>query len=296
MLDITLDKLIALLGNPTRQTGHQYYFRCPACSAGGGDTSGDNLLYNDKKQLLKCFACDDGAKQVLHMLNKKFGSYTPPTEKQQKQYTPWWKANLENLALYMLQAHEEMNVYAEQWLWERHGINKQTIEYCNIGYDDQPFMNIGASVCFPLISLNHNLTLVGFELRQIGSEKIIRHTYDAPRCLCVTYDIDNADCIIITEGHKDSYCLMQLLKEKDQLERFTILTPAHGVNDILHNMEAIDFTRYKHFYLLLDNDKAGDTATQQIIQQYEVFKDMRKTILKGYNDIGEMWMKEYVCN
>lgn len=297
MLDITLEELTNILGVPTRTTGHQHYFRCPACSAGGGDTSGDNLLFNDRKGVLKCFACEEGAKEALKMVNSKRqqNSYTPTAAKvERKEYTPWWQKNSENLAIYMCEAEEEMTINVATWLQEKHGINRQTIKDCSIGYDANPNMlKIGASVTFPIISLNHNECLVGFELRQIGDEKRIKHTLDTPSCLCIVSDNVQAKYLIICEGFKDAYCFRQFLILKDLLDQFTILTPAHGVNDILNNLYVINFTRYKSCFLLLDNDMAGNKETQKILERYPFFIDKRN-ILGKCEDVAEWWKENYV--
>lgn len=296
MLDITFDELISILGEPTRSTGHQHYFRCPACSSAGGDTSGDNLLFNDKKGVLKCFACDDGAKEVLRMINsrRQQKTYTPIARKiEHQQYIPWWQKNLENLSIYMCEACEEMTDEVADWLWHKHGIDKQTIDECAIGYDCKPTMlAMGPSVTFPLISLNHDGIIVGFELRQVGDKKYIKHTLDAPSCLCIVDDNKDANYLIICEGFKDAYCFRQFLKTKNLLEQFTILTPAHGVNDIFNNLNAINFTRYEYCYLLLDNDKAGDDETSKILEQYPFFIDKREIL--GMNEDVADWWKSYV--
>lgn len=298
MLDVTLDELISVLGSPTRTTGHQHYFRCPACASSGGDTSGDNLLFNDKKGVLKCFACDDGAKEVLKMVNsrRQQKSYTPTVHKQTLQkYTPWWQKNLDNLCEYMCETNNEMTDEVTDWLWQKHGIDKQTIEDCMIGYDDHPTMlAIGPSVTFPMISLNHDFTIVGFELRQVGDKKYIKHTHDAPSCLCVIDDNKDAYCLIICEGFKDAYCFRQFLKLKNSLHKFTILTPAHGVSDIFNNLNVINFTRYSFCYLLLDNDKAGDEETAKILEQYPFFQDQREIMgLNREEDVANWWMRSY---
>lgn len=295
MLDVTLNELISVLGNPTRTTGHQYYFRCPACSSMGGDTSGDNLLFNDKKGVLKCFACDDGAKEVLRMINSKRhdNGYTPTANMPRKQYTPWWQKNIDNLWQYWVEASNEMTAEARQWL-HNCGILDETIDEWMIGFDSDPnIVHIGPCVCFPMISLNHDNQLVGFELRQVSDKKVIRHTYDAPSCLCCIADNNKARCLVICEGFKDAYCFMQFLKLKKILQQFTILTPAHGVSDIYHNLDVVNFTRYDYCYLLLDRDEAGDRETKKIMKQYHFFID-RRDMLGECEDVAEWWTKKYV--
>ena len=294
MLDVTLDELIKVLGNPTRTAGHQYYFQCPACAQSGGDTHCDNLLYNDRKGVLKCFACDDGAKEALRLINANRNSSTYEVLHRHTEKKPtklWWQENAENLYIYMIEAHEEMPNYVTKWLWENYGIDQDTINECDIGFDNQPNMvSIDASIIFPMFSLKHDSQLVGFELRQMGPKKVIRHTLDAPSCLCAIWGPMNAEYLIICEGFKDCYCLLQLLKQKvgDKINKFLICTPAHGCRDIVKNIPDANLTGFKKCYLVLDNDEAGDKATEEILKQYPFFIDKR-AILKGYKDVCEYW-------
>lgn len=295
MLDVTLKELVTVLGSPSKQSGQQFYFRCPACSAGGGDTSCDNLLFNAKKHVLKCFACEDGAKEALRLVNlwrKDHNIDTISNAKvEQKPQKLWWKQNKENLYQYWIEAYEELNNDARRWL-HNCGIRDDTIDELMIGYDENPtILNIGSCVCFPMISLNHDLQLVGFELRQIGKQKIIRHTYDAPKCLCVVCDCKSAHKLIICEGHKDAYSMLQILVDKGVKSEFTILTPAHGVDDIIDNLTGIDFNRYTSCNLLLDNDQAGDRVTEKIIREYPIFKDVR-SFIKPYKDVNEYFVEK----
>lgn len=293
MLDIKLEELINVLGTPKRSVGHQHYFRCPSCASVGGDSSGDNLLFNSKKGVLKCFACSNGAKEVLNLINKKRG----PQDYKKIQKNPiirdsknWWELNLDNLIKYQIAVISEMKPYVFDWLKRKHGITKEAIDACGIGFDNKPSMvNLQSSVCFPMYSLNHNLKLVGFELREMGLEKRIRHTPDSPSCICGVYGRINADYLIICEGFKDAYNLYSMLKDKD----FLICTPAHGCKDILNNLEDLDLSKFKKCYLLLDNDKAGDEATKEILDKYPFFIDKR-SLLKGYKDVSEYWMSKNV--
>lgn len=292
MLDVTLEQLINILGKPTKKIGHQYYFRCPSCSQNGGDTSGDNLLFNERKGLLKCFACDDGARHVLHLLKQKTNNIAAIPTPHRRETPIWWQANNTNLWQYWGEAYQEMTEDVRYWL-NSSGINDETIDEWMIGFDSNPsIVKIGPCVCFPMISINHDSKLVGFELRQVGKEKIIRHTYDSPKCLCLINDNLMATKLIICEGFKDAYSFMQLLKVKKQKEDFTILTPSHGVNSIIDGLADVDFTRYKKCFLLLDNDKAGSEVTEAIIQKYPFFKDTRH-LLRGYKDVNELWKEQY---
>lgn len=293
MLDITVEQLTNVLGGPTKHVGHQYYFKCPACSASGNDTHGDNLLFNERKQLLKCFACDEGARQVLRLINQQQPIQQVNRMTQHYNSKLWWQSNRDNLWQYWALSYDEMTNEARKWL-NNCGIMDDTIQEWMIGFDSSPsIVKIGPCVCFPMISINHDNQLVGFELRQINKEKVIRHTYDSPKCLCMISDSITATKLVICEGFKDAYSFMQIVKQKEQQQDFTILTPSHGVNSIIDSLKDVNFTRYKKCFLLLDNDDAGSDVTNKIMQEYRFFKDIR-CLLKQYKDVNELWLNEYV--
>ena len=291
LCDVTLEDVIAELGKPTRQSGHQYYFQCPDCASAGRDNSRDNLLFNDAKGLLKCFACDTGAKSALRAINHRKGYkkdetrvYAHSSAQSVNVLPRWFEINRDNLINYLFQSIDELGLSAFRYLDGR-GLTKQTIDDCGIGYDDNPSMvKMGPSVTFPMFSLNHNMELVGFELRQIEGGKNIKHTLDSPSCICAVYGKYNAPNIIICEGFIDAYSLTQLLGNKK--DDFLICTGAHGVKSILPNIGGLDLSYFENCYLLLDNDDAGNTSTRQIIDNYPIFKDKRN-LIKGCKDINE---------
>lgn len=295
MLDISLEELKSILGEPTSVRGHQYFFRCPSCAASGGDRHGDNLLYNERKRVLKCFACDDGAAQVLQMINQYRKEHNIQIDRRDDapivESKQWWQVNQDNLLLYLEQTVDELKPYVQQWLLKKHGITSRVMEECGIGYDGSPSMvRMGSSITFPMWSVKHS-TLVGFELRQVGDEKVIKHTPQAPSCLCCVHRWPWAKRLIICEGFKDAYNLLEMMW--DRKDEVNIYTPANGVGDIFHNIQTLPLGDFDKFYLLLDNDNAGDKATQKIIEKYPFFVDMRG-ILKGCKDVSEYRMSK--CN
>lgn len=226
-LDIDFNELISVVGEPSRSAGSQHYFQCPACAAGGGDTHRDNLLFNTRKGTLKCFACDDGAKETLKLINAKRHqtNYVPQARSQKEVVPMWWEKNADNLWIYQCEAEAEMTIDVLNWLLDKHGICGSTVRKCGIGYDDSPTMlKMGASVAFPMLSMNHlsdngSTRLVGFELREIakplaGQKRVIKHTPEAPSCLCLISGSTDCKKLAICEGFKDAYCFMQLLEKK----------------------------------------------------------------------------------
>lgn len=291
MLDIQLGDIINAIGQPTKKTGHQYYFRCPVCQSRGEDTTGDNLLFNDNKKILKCFACDEGSKEVLRLINEcRSRNCTSITQHQvTRTAKKWYEVNKENLLQYLFESIDELSSTAIKYLQGR-CISTKIAELCGIGYDSKPNMvSIGSSITFPMFSLNHNEQLVGFELRELGTKKNIKHTLDSPSCICITWgSLIRVKHLVITEGFVDAYSLLELLKNR-RPEDYLIATGSHGCKSILPSLSGIDFSRYENCYLILDNDDAGEQATRSILNEYSFFKDKR-SLLRGCKDINE-----YLC-
>lgn len=306
-LDISVDELRAVLGAETKSKYGTYYFRCPECAKYGKDTKGDNLVFNSSNGKLRCFGCGEGQTTVLKMINEvrqKNGYWNHENfekrqnlKKQREEQAKkplWYEINKEELFQYQCEAEQELLEARPivEWLYEKHGINRQTIEDCGIGLDCDK-----NAICFPIYSISHEQMLVGFEYRLIGDKKQIWRTPQAPACLASIWGRTAAPNIIICEGFKDAYCLKQMLELQNKAGDYYILTPANGVADIKNHLPLIDFTQYKTCYLLLDNDEAGDKVTAEILEEYTFFIDKRGFLKKNnIEDVADYWRFKYGSN
>lgn len=300
-LDITINDLKRVLGEPTRVNRHQYYFRCPECAKHGADRSGDNLLFNSDKGLLKCFACDDGAKEALKLINQSkdvsaSSSYIVGNV-EHKEPNYFYQNNINNLFDYWEQAIQELQsnkIYYKK-LTNKHYIEKDVAQDLGIGLDLEPnFPNLSKMepcFVFPMIMPKYGNLITGFELRQIEGEKVIRRSPSIPTSLCKVWGLDR--CIkdkkhaVIVEGFKDACNLYSLFKNSNKkLWEWFIYTCPHGVGSLLGCMEDIDWSQFNGCYLILDNDEAGDGMTEKVLQRYPFFKDKRN-LLKGFKDISD---------
>lgn len=280
MLNITVEQLIAVCGSPTRVSGSQYYFRCPVCSAGGGDSHGDNLLFNERKGFLKCYACG-GERQVLRMINHKFDTCNIPIRTRSTLKVRWYEVNKDNIYYYYLNTLEEPKPY--DLIYEKFKWPKESLE-C-VGYDPNPshlFPSLTEqSLIFPVITYSGDM--IGFEARAI-QEKKLRHTKDLPNCLAYFKASSQFDKLVICEGFKDAFTFNLLYPD---IKR-DIATPTNGVGALLSALQTINISHYEEITLVLDNDRAGDDMTRKVIQEFgSRFKDGRK-ILKGKKDIWEL--------
>lgn len=281
MLNITAEQLIAVCGSPTRVSGSQYYFRCPICSIGGGDRHGDNLLFNESKGLLKCYACG-GERKVLQMINDRFILPEQPVRMRSKLKVKWYEINKENISTYYCLSTMEPKPYdliCKHFKWTKEQLDKT--DY--VGYDDNPsqlFPSLTApSLIFPVI--NYHSEIVGIEARAIG-EKKIRHTKDLPNCL--SFVTRGFNKLVICEGFKDAFTFHLLYPHIGR----DIATPSNGVGTLMQALESIDINSYEEIILVLDNDKAGDDMTRKVLSEFDSrFKDGRK-VLRGKKDVWEL--------
>lgn len=300
-LDISVEELREVLGHETKSKYGTYYFRCPECAKMGKDTHGDNLVYNSSNGRLRCFGCGEGQMTALRMINEyrqKTGYWLKSKEEREKSKPKiekkplWYEINKEELLMYMCEATEEL-LDAEpvvEWLYNKHGINKQSISDCGIGMDADK-----NAVCFPIFSINHEQILVGFEYRLIGETKKIWRTKDSPSGIAQVWGRESAPYVIILEGYLDCYCFKQFLEKKGLSDDYLILTPANGANDLLKHLNKIDFSKYKTCYLLLDNDNVGDTVTDNILEQYNFFIDKREVLKKNnVKDFKDLYKLKYL--
>ena len=300
-LDISVEELRAVLGYETKSKYGTYYFRCPECAKYGKDTHGDNLVYNSSNGRLRCFGCGEGQMTALRMINEyrqKTGYWQKSKEEREKSKPKfekkplWYEINKEELLMYMCEATEEL-LEAEpvvEWLYNKHGINKQSIIDCGIGMDADK-----NAICFPIFSINHEQILVGFEYRLIGETKKIWRTKDSPSGIAQVWGRKSAPYVIILEGYLDCYCFKQFLEKKGLSDDYLILTPANGANDLLKHLNKIDFSKYKTCYLLLDNDNVGDTVTDNILEQYNFFIDKREVLKKNnVKDFKDLYKLKYL--
>lgn len=297
-LDIDINELREVLGRETKSKYGTYYFRCPECASRGKDTKGDNLIFNSSNGKLRCFGCGTGQYEVLKKINElrqKNGHWQQSKEERKEKTVAkrqlWYELNKSELFQYMIEANEELLEAKPvvDWLYKKHYINKQSIIDCGIGLDADK-----NAVCFPIFSTVHEQVLVGFEYRLIGDKKQIWRTKDTPACLAHIWGKTSAPNLIINEGFKDAYCLKQMLDLQDKAKDYYILSPANGCTDIINHLSSIDFSKYKTCYLLLDNDEAGDKATNEILNEYSFFIDKRNFLKRNnLNDVAEYWRFKY---
>ncbi|MCD7780308.1 MAG: toprim domain-containing protein [Candidatus Gastranaerophilales bacterium] len=95
--------------------------------------------------------------------------------------------------------------------------------------------------------------------------------------------------LAVVEGYFDGYALYQHLWEQKQIKYYHIATPSNGVQSLLKYISQADFSRYKKFYLYLDNDEEGNKTAQKIMAKYPMFGRIITDC--GCKDFNEHYLK-----
>lgn len=304
MIEISLSDVEKIAGYGRKQ-GKEWVFQCPFCM----DSHKDNLKFNEQKGILYCFANDEHSKKILSDIAKEKNKYKK-NDYNVMQQIPQWKIDQQQYIKYMSSCNDmllgkwslvfkdlfETDVMVHigkekqmlDYLYEQRGIKLETVKNTGLGFDFEANKWV-----LPIFDCNFLNTIVGFEYRAKDfSKKKIWREIDTPKCLSLVYggSLDD-NTLYICEGFFDAYVLIQWLLETNQ-KNFAVATPSNGVNCIHTAMKQIKFNFYKKIKLMLDNDEAGDKATEEVLKDYPFVIDARK-FLKDSNckDITEYYKK-----
>lgn len=289
-MGITLEQIKSVCGEPTHKSGNQYTFACPICQRYGGDKGKNNLQYNEQKQIFKCFADNSHTLEILDIINDKHKQKEDYKQKvviKQPQKTQW-ALNKDKYFEYQHLCNSHLLQLPEclGFLFEKRGLTKKTVELVGLGYD-----HTENKFVIPIYSLKHK-TITDFEMRlKDENKKVINRVGGGCSTIAVIYGLNASDTLYITEGFIDGYVLVQWLLDKGQHD-FTVYTPSNGVSSLYNCLPEIKFNNFKKIKMILDNDEAGDNATQKIIDDYPFIIDSRQFLKnKNVKDICDYYNK-----
>ena len=296
MINLTIEELVKYLGMPEKKIGDEYQWQCPICK----DTGRDNLKFNEKKGLLQCFAVKEHTKVILKNLFKSnqynlFSSNkiniskieSDTYEKFQPIYT---KEKQEEFLSYLLQSSNELqnNTKFSQYLFNKRGINKETAETVGLGIDV-----IQKRWVIPTFQYSTEETsiILGFEYRplDLGKKGLYREKNTPTGLAMINAYTPQKEVLAIVEGYFDGYALLQYLNEQKQSQYYHIVTPSNGVQALSGYIQQIDFTKYKKYWLFLDNDDAGNSVSNCILEMYPMFNAY--SLKCGCKDFNEHYLK-----
>ena len=297
----TLAEVRDVLMQNGKKIGANWVFQCPVCQ----DESCDNLIFEKNANYIKCFSCsnNEGGKYVLTEITRKRGekeregqqnvkiNTTKKFEKESVQIDYGEKYLTTNN--YLIDNQELLGL-----LYEKRGIDRQTVIDCGIGFDKDK-----EEWVLPLISLSYNLKFMGFEYRRKNfdlypkwkegdKQSKVRRDSGYVSDICVVWDFGNKETLYIMEGFWDSYCLHQYLRNKGRAD-YTVYSCSNGVSSLLNVLSRVDFSNFKKVKLILDADNAGTEVTEKIIEKYPFIKDCRKFLFdSGVKDMNEWLLKQ----
>ena len=286
-----LELLTAKYGQPEKKVGNQYYWQCPYCKENGKDNHKDNLQYNSVKDVLSCFADKSHTSKILQDLKicKTTIGCTSPlqidyknlfTPEKQNEYKTYLKrCNQELLTIFYNSLKDLKNT---------RGIEQETVKRLKIGVDKNKLTWV-----FPTFEYTSekDRNIIGFEYRPLDfSKQGLHREKGTPTGLAMINAYkQETEAIVVVEGYLDGYALWQHLNEKGQSNYYHIVTPSNGVSALPKIISHINFSKYKKFYLFIDNDDAGNFAASEILEQYPMFE--RIILNCGCKDFNEHYLK-----
>ena len=272
---LTLALLTAVLGKPEKQSGDEYLWQCPLCK----DTGRDNLKFNAEKGVLWCFADESHAPQILKEILKKGKLNLKPVNAN-------YNKDDRYKHIFSIQKQIEFKIYMQECneklltidilpfiLLKKRGLNLSTAKDVKLGVD----MNKKRWV-IPTFQYSTEManTILGFEYRpfNFSKEGLTREKGTPTGLAMINSYKPTMEILAVVEGYFDGYALYQHLKEQKQIKYYHIVTPSNGIQSLLKQISQIDFSKYKRFYLYVDNDEEGNKVAEKIITQYPMFKQI----------------------
>lgn len=317
-MELTLNDIQEYLGQTGKKEGDEIVFQCGVCALSGQDKSKNNLKWNTKKNVLYCFKDSEHSKiimseimkkkhEAMRMENKEIPAYI----KNQEQYlyymelcnsallgtlTKDWidEVNLKNMfeqneyEFYLDLIKSDNAEKARAYLKQQRGINTPTIELTGLGFDFK-----ARKWVIPVF--NMNCEIVGFRYRGASfSEKKVWTEKGTPKTLARFYGADTAKTCYCAEGEFDAIILVQWLLENNQKD-FMVVSPSNGASSLLSVMPQLQLNKFEKIKLIMDNDTAGDKATEEVLKSYPMVIDSRDFLKNsGIKDINDYYLRKVV--
>lgn len=289
MSKLVIDSIIKYLGQPLKKCGKELIWQCPICM----DKGKDNLKYNIVKNVLYCFANSEHAKTILREINKKdkedYAKYKTSTLNEIIEPSSLTQEQITNFENYMYECNATLlfDKNLLKLLYDKRGLTPTTVSMAKIGYDKRKKV-----WTIPTIKYSCNdFEVIGFEFRPHNlSKKGLYRTKGTPNGLAMINDYYNCiDTLCVIEGYFDGYALLEYLSERKEDKYYHIVTPSNGVRALLKDLQEIDYSKYKKFYLFIDNDDVSNKIKLQILEKYPQFEPINLNC--GCKDFNEHYLK-----
>ena len=315
-MELTLNDIQEYLGQTGKKEGDEVVFQCGVCALSGQDKSKNNLKWNTKKNVLYCFKDSEHSKIIMSEIMKKKheakrmeNKEIPAYIKNQEKYLYYMElcnsALLGTLTKDWIDAVNEQDMFedneynfyldliksdkpqkARAYLKEQRGINTSTIEQTGLGFDFK-----ARKWVIPIFDMSCNL--VGFRYRGADfKQKKVWTEKGTPKTLARFYGANTAKTCYIGEGEWDCIVLVQWLLENNQKD-FMVVSPSNGASSLLSVMPQLQLNKFEQIKLIMDNDTAGDKATEEVLKSYPMVIDGRGFLKQsGIKDINDFYLKK----
>ena len=315
-MELTLNDIQEYLGQTGKKEGDEIVFQCGICALSGQDKSRDNLKWNTKKNVLYCFKDSEHSKIIMSEIMKKKheakrmeNKEIPAYIKNQEKYLYYMElcnsALLGTLTKDWIDAVNEQDMFedneynfyldlinsdkpqkAQNYLKQQRGINTSTISRTGLGFDFK-----ARKWVIPIFDMSCNL--MGFRYRgALFSEKKVWTEKGTPKTLTRFYGADTAKTCYIGEGEWDCIVLVQWLLENNQKD-FMVVSPSNGASSLLSVMPQLQLNKFEQIKLIMDNDTAGDKATEEVLKSYPMVIDDRGFLKQsGIKDINDFYLEK----
>lgn len=279
---VTKTEVLNYLGNDYKQDGAELVFQCPLCTDEGGDSGRNHLKFNSKKGVITCFASDVHSKEIRKQIKaRNVKSLEIRKRVSELKITP-------DLIKQTNETLLESETLLEQ-LEKATGIKATTVKTCKLGFSLECQVFI-----FPCYDKDGNLfgaEFRNFDFSKFSSGAKVLKAVGTVSTLCHVNFPENATKLIIGEGFKDAYNIVQHSSENDKSEEYQVVTPSNGVASIKKLLKDYETSKYEEVILCLDNDKAGRGATKNIalsmdrwIYQLKLPQVPDKDFIKDFSD------------
>lgn len=285
-----LDVLSDYLKQEPKKQGQYYKFQCPYCM----DAGADNLIYNERKDILKCFASDQHAPDLISEIENKYKDSYDAKNRGKNMYYKKFNFNDAPADSPFLTVPADLSASADRqaelvelckkWraflfapenkhllknLKNTRGFSPDTVKALGIGYNEEM-----RCYAFPKIAYSTETTkpfLINFEFRgnDLSSNNMrVLPNLSTGLCQISKYIEGKTNKLIITEGFMDGIAYYQHLKSKEISEQFHIVTPSNGIGTLKNQIKQIDWAKYEKFILSIDNDHAGNQLFYWIMDYF----------------------------
>lgn len=304
-----LEILIETFGTNYKKNYDDYIWQCPLCANEGADNHCDNLKFNISKGFLTCFRNFEHSNKLRKELYLKLYQQSDLTNNSCDNLKHMQKISKVKRYELLLMFHEYRENLQKEFEQNRgalknfevlRGITPNTAYDMGIGikiHDLNYDSNYGYMWAFPTVQYstkeNDSIAnlLMGYEYRPANFSKstLEREANCGTGLAMVNEYSSKTEVLIILEGYLDCYAFYQFLHSKKQDEYYHIVTPSNGVNSLIHQIDEVDFEKYKQHILFLDNDDVGQQASAIIREKYPFFKNY--TLPCGCKDFNEHLLK-----